>query len=202
MKKAVLPLVLLGLLFVSVAFAEEKEVSDPKLAEKLKEAEAVQEARQEADPVEAKVIKEAPEATLNAGTGDVSTTGIVPMGFDVSIVLSALRQPPKSMRVSLGFFLLSCVLLKEGVLMSNVDKAWWYLFTVESSCCCCCRVCSCTKFVLAGDCAGDIDNFCDSVKAGVNRLATCLSKQLEEEEKGNVQGDDSTCMQSAHPALA
>lgn len=56
--------------------------------------------------------------------------------------------------------------------------------------------------VLPGDCAGDIDNFCEKVTAGVNRLADCLSKQLEEEEKGNVQGEYGTCMVSAHPNRA
>jgi hypothetical protein len=45
----------------------------------------------------------------------------------------------------------------------------------------------------SGDCAGDIDNFCEKVNAGVKRLANCLSKQLEEEEKGNVQGDLPPC---------
>eukprot|EP00884_Botryococcus_braunii_P009911 jgi/Botrbrau1/18921/Bobra.177_2s0075.1 len=89
------------------------QVSDPVLDEKLRQAEELQEDGQEAGIVVAKVIKEAPEATLNAGTGDVSTTG---------------------------------------------------------------------------DCGGDIDNFCSEVKAGVRRLADCLSKQLEEEGKGNVQG--------------
>eukprot|EP00884_Botryococcus_braunii_P009912 jgi/Botrbrau1/18922/Bobra.177_2s0076.1 len=110
MKRVFCRLILLGL-FASYLAAG--EVSDPVLDQKLKQAEEIQEDRQEAGTVVAKVIKEAPEATLNAGTGDVSTTG---------------------------------------------------------------------------DCAGDIDNFCGEVKAGVSRLADCLSKQLEEEEKGNVQG--------------
>lgn len=85
MKRVVLPLTLLGLLLVSVAFAEEKEVSDPKLKEQLKQAVEAQEDRLEASPVEAKVIKEAPEATLNAGTGDVSTTGTFLIGFHFSL---------------------------------------------------------------------------------------------------------------------
>lgn len=41
---------------------------------------------------------------------------------------------------------------------------------------------------MAGDCAGDIDNFCMDVKPGEGRISACLTKQLEEENKGNVEG--------------
>ena len=37
-------------------------------------------------------------------------------------------------------------------------------------------------------CAGDIDNFCPETKPGEGRIAECLTKQLDEEAKGNVQG--------------
>lgn len=40
----------------------------------------------------------------------------------------------------------------------------------------------------AGACAGDIDNFCTDVKPGEGRISECLTKQLEEEGKGNVEG--------------
>jgi hypothetical protein len=41
----------------------------------------------------------------------------------------------------------------------------------------------------AGACAGDVENFCSTVKPGELRLAECLTKQQEEEAKGNVQGE-------------
>jgi hypothetical protein len=75
MKKALCHLLLLGLFVTLISSAEEKQVSDPVLDEKLKEAEEIQELREEAGPVTAKLIKEAPEAALNAGTGDISTIG-------------------------------------------------------------------------------------------------------------------------------
>ena len=34
----------------------------------------------------------------------------------------------------------------------------------------------------------DIESFCKSIKPGELRLAVCLSNQLAEEEKGNVEG--------------
>ena len=37
-------------------------------------------------------------------------------------------------------------------------------------------------------CAGDIDNFCPETKPGEGRIADCLTKQLDEEAKGNVEG--------------
>lgn len=40
----------------------------------------------------------------------------------------------------------------------------------------------------AGECGGDIETFCKSVKAGRRRLADCLQKQVNEEVTGNVQG--------------
>ena len=40
----------------------------------------------------------------------------------------------------------------------------------------------------AGACAGDVENFCASVKPGEARLADCLSKQQDEEAKGNTEG--------------
>jgi hypothetical protein len=76
-----LPLLVLAL-FASVVFSEDKkEVSDPKLDQAIKEAEVKQEEREEAAPVVAKLIKEAPDAVLNAGTGDISTTGAIRLGF-------------------------------------------------------------------------------------------------------------------------
>jgi hypothetical protein len=45
---------------------------------KLAEAEEAQEMGEEvAQPVKAKVVKEAPEAVLASGTGDVATTGMI-----------------------------------------------------------------------------------------------------------------------------
>jgi hypothetical protein len=44
----------------------------------------------------------------------------------------------------------------------------------------------------AGECAGDIDNFCENIEAGIRRLADCLSEQQTDEEKGNVQGMSGT----------
>ena len=39
-----------------------------------------------------------------------------------------------------------------------------------------------------GACAGDVENFCASVKPGEARIADCLSKQQDEEAKGNTEG--------------
>lgn len=39
-----------------------------------------------------------------------------------------------------------------------------------------------------GACAGEIDTFCKDVKPGENRLADCLTKQQDEEAKGNIEG--------------
>ncbi|KAK9820440.1 hypothetical protein WJX72_010380 [[Myrmecia] bisecta] len=81
---------------------------------KLKDAEEAQEFKEDVTtPVEAKIVKEAPGATLANGDGDVATTV---------------------------------------------------------------------------NCAGDIDAFCDGIKPGESRLADCLTQQMTEEEKGNVDG--------------
>jgi len=37
-------------------------------------------------------------------------------------------------------------------------------------------------------CAGDIDNFCADTKPGEGRISECLTKQFQEEAKGNVEG--------------
>lgn len=89
--------ILSGLLCVSVALAKEATVSDATLAEKLGEAEALQEARREAGPVESRVIKESPKAFLNAGTGDVSTTGDVQRGIHRPPVFTGRRMPVEFM---------------------------------------------------------------------------------------------------------
>ncbi|BDA41257.1 probable Golgi apparatus protein 1 [Coccomyxa sp. Obi] len=39
-----------------------------------------------------------------------------------------------------------------------------------------------------GACAGDVENFCATVKPGEGRLAICLTKQQDEEAKGNIEG--------------
>ena len=39
-----------------------------------------------------------------------------------------------------------------------------------------------------GACAGDVENFCASVTPGEARLGDCLSKQQDEEAKGNTEG--------------
>eukprot|EP00884_Botryococcus_braunii_P009910 jgi/Botrbrau1/18920/Bobra.177_2s0074.1 len=119
-------LTILGVFVLHFATAT-NEVSDPVLDKKLKWAEEMQDDMQEAGTVLARLIKEAPEATLNAGTGDVLTTGFA-------------------------------------------SRIWLGVMPGE------------------GNCAGDIYNFCSEIKAGMRRLADCLSKQLAEEEKGNVQG--------------
>ena len=41
---------------------------------------------------------------------------------------------------------------------------------------------------LAGSCGGDIDSFCVDVMPGEGRLSGCLTKQIEDEEKGNTDG--------------
>lgn len=46
-----------------------------------------------------------------------------------------------------------------------------------------------TDWVPAGLCDNDINSFCPKVKPGELRLSQCLSNQFEEEEKGNVQGE-------------
>lgn len=54
--------------------------------------------------------------------------------------------------------------------------------------------------VAAGDCKGDIDSFCSTVKAGRRRLADCLQAQVAKQESGNVQGTEScleTCLLSS-----
>lgn len=43
----------------------------------------------------------------------------------------------------------------------------------------------------AGACASDYDKFCPAIKPGEGRFAECLTKQLHEEEMGNVQGEES-----------
>ena len=84
------------------------------------------------------IVKEAPEATLSASTGDVATTG-----------------------------------------GSSRDSAW-----LLSQ-----RACVAQgEAHAAGLCATDVETFCASVKPGELRLSLCLSNQLAEEEKGNVEG--------------
>lgn len=50
----------------------------------------------------------------------------------------------------------------------------------------------------AGACAGDVENFCASVKPGEARLADCLSKQQDEEAKGNTEGKPVDCPAYQH----
>lgn len=54
---------------------------------------------------------------------------------------------------------------------------------------------------LAGACAGDVENFCASVKPGEARLADCLSKQQDEEAKGNTEGVPTYVSQGSHHAI-
>lgn len=44
------------------------------------------------------------------------------------------------------------------------------------------------QILFAGACAGDIENFCATVKPGEGRLSECLTRQQDEEAKGNVEG--------------
>lgn len=41
-------------------------------------------------------------------------------------------------------------------------------------------------------CKADVKYFCSTIKPGEGRLATCLSNQIEEEEKGSVTGRKTT----------
>jgi hypothetical protein len=79
--KICLRLAVLGLLALPVLLADGREVSDPILDQQIKAAEVKQEEREEATPVVAQLIKEAPAAVLNAGTGDISTTGMLLLNF-------------------------------------------------------------------------------------------------------------------------
>jgi hypothetical protein len=74
--KGFLHLVVLVLLATAV-LSDKVEVSDPNLDQQIKAAEEKQEEREEAVPVVAQLIKEAPGAVLNAGTGDISTAGLI-----------------------------------------------------------------------------------------------------------------------------
>ena len=44
------------------------------------------------------------------------------------------------------------------------------------------------SFTGAGLCDNDINAFCPKIKPGELRLSECLSNQLAEEDKGNVEG--------------
>ncbi|KAK9797745.1 hypothetical protein WJX73_005342 [Symbiochloris irregularis] len=103
-----------ALLCVTPALGANETFNAAAFEEKLKAAIERQQSKHDAtEPVKSQLVKEAPEATISSGTGDISTTGL---------------------------------------------------------------------------CDHDIDAFCAKVRPGELRLATCLSNQKTEEEKGNVEG--------------
>ena len=51
-----------------------------------------------------------------------------------------------------------------------------------------CPILAVLSKLVAVSCAGDIDNFCATTRPGEGRIALCLTEQLEQESKGNVEG--------------
>ena len=79
--------------------------------------------------------------------------------------------------------------------ISTVGKCIWNLTR-------CCQTsldhfCQQGCVVSAGDCAGDIDTFCSSVKAGRRHLADCLQNQVDVQQAGNTQGKDVSLRRTA-----
>jgi len=149
---------------------------DPTTAASLAAALEKQEAREEVTaPVFAQVVKQAPKAALTSGTGDVDTAGTAIEREDgVRVRSGALERARTSERQHAP----RCVRKNPT---TPAPRAFPLLLLTPPSL-------SPSSPSHAGDCAGDIDNFCATVPAGEGRLAACLTKQGDAEAAGNSAG--------------
>ena len=159
-----------GLLACLLLVAAPRVHAADDLKVKLAEAQEAQEMGEEvAQPVKAKIVKEAPEAVLASGTGDVATTGALACCFPA--LLGKCISGGSFVGVTCGCGR-SCTRQRQPP--SGCSQGTGSPQKVGDR--------------RAGTCAGDVENFCTGIKPGEGRLAACLTKQQTEEEKGNIEG--------------